>query len=63
MTHIHRSVTDKAFAPADNAKSVGRYCVVFMVVTKTCFTSVDVSDALVYVKKAGGDEQIFCLVF
>jgi hypothetical protein len=54
MTRVLRSVTDKAFAPADNAKSVGRYCVVFMVVTTTCFSSIDVSDTLVYVKKVGG---------
>jgi hypothetical protein len=39
MTHVHRIVTDKAFARADNAKSVSRYCLAFMVVTNNllCF--------------------------
>jgi len=46
MTHVYRSLTDKAFTPTDNTKSVSRYCVAFMVIT-TCVASVDVGDTLV----------------
>ena len=47
MTHVHRSLTDKALTPAVNTKSRCRYCVVFMVVTTTCVASVDVGDTFV----------------